>query len=321
MNKTLMQCVASISRLMVVESDTTSNSEKLVSGLGATVGILLVYGICSRVFSGADLYFMVASMGASAVLIFAVPHGALSQPWPVIGGNVVSAIVGVSVSSVVAEPLLASAMAVGGAVVAMYYLRCLHPPGGATALLAVIGGDAITQLGFAYVLFPILVNSALIVSAGVVFNALVPWRSYPHVKSTPQPLAPDAAVASDGGIAQEDIAVAVKSLGSFVDISVEDLGLIFERAQQHAKETKPPPLQIERNRYYSNGELGRAWQVRKVTWKTAERIVCSCVVGDGPQTLTCATKEFQRWARFEVVRQGDHWVRRCQVHNNGHKTA
>src|SRR5690625_7242859 len=82
---------------------------------------------------------MLASMGATAVLLFAVPHGALSQPWAVVGGHVVSAIVGVTCQLLIPNLFWAAALSVGVAVAAMYYLRCIHPPGGATALAAEIG--------------------------------------------------------------------------------------------------------------------------------------------------------------------------------------
>src|SRR5690625_7670775 len=93
---------------------------------------------------------MLASMGATAVLLFAVPHGALSQPWAVVGGHVVSAIVGVTCQLLIPNLFWAAALSGGVAVAAMYYLRCIHPPGGATALAAVIGGPELPALGSAY---------------------------------------------------------------------------------------------------------------------------------------------------------------------------
>lgn len=223
-------------RAIGVESDTTSHREKLVSAVGALIGILGVYLVSRLFYQGDQLLFIVASMGASAVLVFAVPHGALSQPWPVIGGNVVSALVGVSVALVFGHALLASVVAVGSAVLVMYYLRCLHPPGGATALLAVIGGPDIAALGFGYVLYPILLNASVMVVAGLAFNALIPWRVYPHGLASTEGNGTREPTASP--VSPEDITFALESLGSFTDISAEDLALVYERAEQHAHQRK-----------------------------------------------------------------------------------
>jgi CBS domain-containing membrane protein len=91
---------------------------------------------------------IVASMGASAVLLFAVPHAPLSQPWPLIGGHVVSALVGVICAKVILNAPLAAALAVSLAIGSMHYFRCIHPPGGVTALTAVIGGASVDSLDY-----------------------------------------------------------------------------------------------------------------------------------------------------------------------------
>lgn len=236
----------SYGHVLGVEANTTTHGEKLLSAFGALAGIVLVYGVSRMFVGGDDLFFIVASMGASAVLVFAVPHGALSQPWPVVGGNVISALVGVGVAKWLGHGLVGSGLAVAGAVLTMYYLRCLHPPGGATALLAVIGGPDITALGFGYALYPILINACLMVIAGVAFSALIPWRVYPHGLVT----RPNKAKA--GGsvrrVEAADIDYALHSLGSFTDISAEDLALVFERAQQHALDRKPATFPLASTR-------------------------------------------------------------------------
>src|SRR5450830_1606221 len=82
--------------------------------------------------------WLIAPMGASAVLLFAVPASPLAQPWSIIGGNLVSALVGVSYAKLVAEPALAAALAIALAIACMFALRCIHPPSGAVALTAVL---------------------------------------------------------------------------------------------------------------------------------------------------------------------------------------
>lgn len=101
-------------------------------------------------------------MGASAVLVFAVPHGKLSQPWALFAGQLSSAFVGVSCYILVPNLFLAAGLAVGLAIGVMHVLRCIHPPGGATALVAVVGTSQIHTLGFEYLLTPVLLNTLII---------------------------------------------------------------------------------------------------------------------------------------------------------------
>jgi CBS-domain-containing membrane protein len=151
----------------------------VLSGFGGCVAIAGVVLIC-RFFVGVEgAGLLVASMGASAVLLFAAPEGPLSQPWPVLAGHGISAVIGVACARYVPEPLLASALAVGAAIGIMRGLRCVHPPGGATALAAVIGGAPVRALGMQYVLTPVLVNAAAIVLLAVVFHGLGAQRRYP----------------------------------------------------------------------------------------------------------------------------------------------
>ncbi len=89
-------------------------------------------------------------MGASAVLLFAASHSPLAQPWPLIGGNILSAIVGVAVSRLVHDPALAAALAVSLAILVMLLTHSLHPPGGAVSLIPVLGGESIHALGYSF---------------------------------------------------------------------------------------------------------------------------------------------------------------------------
>ena len=113
------------------------------------------------------LPLIVAPMGASAVLVFAVPASPLAQPWPVIGGNTISALVGVSIAQAISSPHLAAGLAVGLAILLMSLTRCLHPPGGAAALTAVIGGPVIASAGYSFAFLPVAVNAASLVAIGL----------------------------------------------------------------------------------------------------------------------------------------------------------
>lgn len=204
-----------------------SLAEKAVAilGGGAAIGLLLV--ITNWALPGPSVISVVTSMGASAVLLFAVPHGPLSQPWPVCGGHVLSAIIGVACARWIAPTALAGACAVGLAIGAMIQCRCIHPPGGATALAAVIGGAAIRDRGFDFVWCPVALNALVMVILAVAVNFPFRWRRYPAILSrAPRPVPVPVA---GRALTHDEIAAAVRSLDSFIDISEEDLVRLVNR--------------------------------------------------------------------------------------------
>lgn len=214
-----------------------SHREKLLSALGSFIGILLVVWVSAGVLDLHGTALMVGSMGASAVLLFAVPHGSLSRPWPLLGGHLLSAAVGVTCAKWLADPLLAAPLAVALSIALMYYLRCLHPPGGATALVAVVGGPPIQALGYGFLLEPILVNVLVLLATAVLFNYPFPWRRYPRALF---PATQPAPAANLGGeelvIAHSDLVYALSELDSYIDVSEEDLLQIYALAVRHAVE-------------------------------------------------------------------------------------
>lgn len=150
------------------------------SFIGAFSGIALV-AIVNQVFlDQTDLLLMIGSFGASAVLIYGVPESPLSQPRNVIGGHVLSAIIGVTVYMIYYHtPWLASSLAVSLAIVAMQATKTVHPPGGATALIATLGSAKITSLGFLYVVFPVATGAVILLIVGYAVNRLSGYRKYP----------------------------------------------------------------------------------------------------------------------------------------------
>ena len=199
-----------------VELDEVSWREKLVSVAGGALALLAVLLISEHVLGAEGARIVVASMGASAVLLFAVPHGALSQPWPLVGGHLIAALIGVTSAELIHQRELAAAVAVGLTIGAMHQFKCIHPPGGATALTAVIGGDAIRSLGYEFVLRPVLVNVVVILAVAVLFNGRFPWRRYPSHRSRTAPPPPR-------GLDHASVVAALRSLDSFIDITEDDL--------------------------------------------------------------------------------------------------
>jgi len=222
-----------------VEQSETSHHEKIISGLGGFVAIFAIYKL-SYFFLGSDAFLIVASMGAATVLLFAVPHGQLSQPWPLFGGNLISAIIGVSCAMWIQDIFIAAAGAVGLSVAVMYYTRCIHPPGGATALAAVVSGPAVLSLGYAYVITPVLLNVCVIFIVAMLFNYPFLWRRYPAalVKSSHK-----TPMAKPDTISHAGITHALQQMDSFMDISETDLQSLFQKAKafdEKQKATKSP---------------------------------------------------------------------------------
>jgi CBS domain-containing membrane protein len=207
-----------------------SEREHWISAAGGLVGILAVLW-SSHWFlgSGEGSVLIIASMGASAVLLFAAPHGALSQPWPVLGGHLVSALIGVSCARWLgAEPMLAASLAVALSIAAMYSLRCLHPPGGATALSAVLGGESVHALGYGYLFSPVLLNVVVLLAVALAFNYPFAWRRYPQ--RWLRRAQPAAASAEESMIPHSSLVYALSQIDTFVDVSEEDLQRIYALA-------------------------------------------------------------------------------------------
>ncbi|WP_321926687.1 HPP family protein [Paraburkholderia guartelaensis] len=163
---------------------------------GALIGIAFT-GLATHVMFGAagDIPLLVAPMGASAVLLFGASDSPLAQPWSILGGNFVSALVGVACAQWIASPVAAASVAVALAICAMFLCRCVHPPSGAVALTAVLGGPAVHALGFHFVLAPIAFQSVALLSAALAFHALTGHR-YPRAAFRPTPEAAAAPLAA-----------------------------------------------------------------------------------------------------------------------------
>jgi CBS domain-containing membrane protein len=188
--------------------------------------------------ASSDVPIIVAPIGASAVLVFAVPASPLAQPWPVLGGNILSTLVGVAAVQMIPNVAIAAGIAVGGAILVMSILRCLHPPGGAAALTAVIGSQGIHDAGYAFAFAPIGINSIALVTLAMVFHR---WtgHSYPH-----QPALPAAQIVETqtaAGFHLEDIEQALEEWPDSLDISRDDLDLLLARAELHAMKRRAAP--------------------------------------------------------------------------------
>ncbi len=159
-----------------------SNKEILLSWIGAFLGIGAVAWVNQLFFQGTDLTLMIGSFGASAVLVYGAVRSPLAQPRNLVGGHVISALVGVASWKLLhQDPWLAQAVAVATAIALMHATKTLHPPGGATALIAVIGSDDIHNLGFFYVLVPATLGPVLLLLIALLINNIPSSRRYPEI--------------------------------------------------------------------------------------------------------------------------------------------
>ena len=214
----------------------------LRAAIGALTGIMLTTLVShlwrDKVGAGpVALPLLVAPMGASAVLLFAVPASPLAQPWSIVGGNILSALAGIACRMLIGDPTLAGAMAVAAAIAIMSLARCLHPPGGASALTAVIGGPEIAAAGWSFALLPVGLNALALLAVGWAFNNLTKhW--YPH---RAPPLAPSPHETADpppqarAGILPADLDDVLARYDDVLDVSRDDLVSLLHQAELQAE--------------------------------------------------------------------------------------
>lgn len=208
--------------------------EKLYGAVGALVGLFCTEWVGHHALGSANPWF-IAPMGASAVLLFAAPASPLAQPWSIMAGNFVSALIGVFCAQSIADPGVAAATAAALAIATMFWLRCLHPPSGAVALTAVLGGPQVAALGYGFALWPVALNSAILLSIAVVFNGLLK-RNYPrrHAEPATNHQTRDPAPSARLGFSRADLDQALAQRGELLDISKEDLEEIVLAAELRA---------------------------------------------------------------------------------------
>ncbi|QNH51547.1 HPP family protein [Acinetobacter venetianus] len=207
--------------------------ERVLSGVGALCGLAISSLISWYVLGGINAWY-IAPMGASSVLLFAVPNSPLAQPWNVIIGNILAGVIGVTCTQLLADSTTAFSLAVGFAIFMMMTTDSLHPPSGAVAITAVLGGDAVHRLGFHFILYPVLLNSILLLLFAVFFNRLI-GRHYPltaHLNERSKDPTPTQKVS----IQPKDIEYALDHHTELLDISQYDLEKIILQAQVHANE-------------------------------------------------------------------------------------
>ncbi|MDN2662680.1 HPP family protein [Psychromonas sp. 14N.309.X.WAT.B.A12] len=295
--------IQAIIRFLGVQSNVV-NSEKTVATIGGMLAIFCCFYATVYITGDAGSVAILPSMGASAVLLFAVPHGQLSTPWAFLGGNILSAIIGVTCATFIDPMLIAAPVAVGLSILVMHLTRSLHPPGGATALAAVIGGPTIHGLGYWYVLTPTLINCSILFIIAMIFNNLFHWRNYPQSFMRYQSVGyhPDTR-----RIKKQHIHQAIKRSDLVIDASDEQIKRVVDLADAIYHEELIKQFVLELGAFYTNSKPGRQWSVRQVIdqreHQDPSRYLVIYRIADGDRkgsTESCTLQEFAEWANEKM---------------------
>lgn len=214
-------------RYLIADAAPLSPRERWLSALAGLVGILLMQGILAVLPAGPGISYLLAPLGASAVILFTLPHSPLAQPWSLAGGLFISALVGHFCGLWITPAFLAVGVALGVAIWLTAWLRCIHPPGGAMAVVFALSAQHQPTS-----LLTALLNVGAALMAVLVVNNLIPGRRYPQCLPATQVAKKDRPVRRS--IRHEDIQHALEQLDTYLDISEEDLVRIYDLATTHA---------------------------------------------------------------------------------------
>lgn len=247
-------------RYLIADAAPLSSAERWRSSLAALAGMLLIQGVLAVAPVAPAYRHLLAPLGASSVILFALPHSPLGQPWSTAGGLLLSALVGVACGQWITPGWLAIATALAISIWLMAWLRCLHPPGGAMAVL-------FASLPPSGELGGVLLNIAAALFAALAVNSLVRGRRWPQCATAPLPaVQPEP---ETEGVTHTDLQYALHEIDAYLDISEEDLVRVYDLATKHAlhrHETQtcgdimqPPPSGLE-----FATELDTAWQLLRL---------------------------------------------------------
>ncbi|OCB77970.1 HPP family protein [Flavobacterium crassostreae] len=172
-----------VSRYVIYKETLVDYKEHFWSFIGAFIGIGLIAFFQHHILTKEENIFLIGSFGASSVLIYGAIQSPLAQPRNLIGGHLISAFIGVTIYKLLPDIIwLTAPLAVALSIVAMQITKTLHPPGGATALIAVIGSEKIKTLGYFYLLSPVFTGTMILFIIALIFNNITPHRKYPTDK-------------------------------------------------------------------------------------------------------------------------------------------
>ena len=214
-------------------------TERLKVALAAFIALFIVTYTSMQLADMASTAVLLASMGASSVLLFGLPNSPLAKPWSFVGGHLISATIGLLCSHLFTDLALMAAVTIGCVLFVMYLFECMHPPGGATALVPVIASSN-TVLGYDFLLYPVALNVFVMLAVALLLQKfwLKQGMQKPSQQYDPIHLHHDKSPLNRLGLQTEDLLSALNSFDTVIDISEQDLERLYHQAQLHAYQRK-----------------------------------------------------------------------------------
>jgi CBS domain-containing membrane protein len=256
-------------------------------------------------------WLMLASLGASSVLIFAASQAPMSQPWPVMGSHLIAAMVGVTVTMVLSDPIWMAATALFVTTILMFTLRCVHPPGAATSLIAVASAYAGHNIGYDFVLFPVLTNLVVLISFAVLFHAQHPQKRYPAYFSDSMPHLEQET--DRPNLSHQAFIQSLQKMNGFVDINEEELRSFITLINNQQIQTIYKEYQV--GQCFSNGKVGNQWSVVEIqdlyynVNQKLTHIHLKPRAGKSPESLMMTPLQFKGWMAYPVEPKSSGWQR------------
>lgn len=210
---------------------------KLLSLLACFCSIFFIALITKIVSPWPGYPMIVASMGASAIILFFIPGSPLAQPWSFVGGQLISAVVGMACALNISEISTAAATAVGGSIVMMLLMRCLHPPAAATSLTPIMAGTSITTLGYSFVIVPVAINVFSMLLLAIIINRWVMNRDYPSPLPVKKKINQRHTLSEPShhiGFSEQDLDLALKESNVFIDMTHAELSHVLSKVEKNA---------------------------------------------------------------------------------------
>ena len=256
------------------------------------IAIVMLLTLCSGfgLFGVSLTLQLIAPAGASAVLVFAASSSPFAQPWSVLGGNLVATLIGISLGLGGLPPMVATALCVCLVLVCLFGLRCLHPPGVALALVAVVGSPEIHRLGYG-LLYPVAFNSLLLLAVALLYNNLT-RHAYPKPRLPRENLhhTRDPLPGERMSFSPDDLDRALRDFGEYVDVTRDDLERLLKQTEKHALRRSMGEITaadiMSRDLYWHTPDtfIGEAWQTLQ-----RHRLRCLPLVGKGRELVGIVT--------------------------------
>ncbi|MBE0493528.1 MAG: HPP family protein [Thiomicrospira sp.] len=210
-------------------------SELIVSVSGVFIAMIAVVLVMAWVSEGVYAWFVIASVGASAIILFSTPHAPMAQPWAVLAGQMIAGICGLASWTLFKDPMMAVPIAVASTLLFMLLFKARHAPGGATALFIALGTVEVETLGWSLLWLSLLPSLLTLIVMATLFNALFKWRRYPYIvfkKTQPQ-------ADKQPEITHEDLVYASEKMQGYFEMSEAEFMQLYRAARQHHKTTRP----------------------------------------------------------------------------------